>query len=554
MTNTFSHQNKAALISVYDKRGIIPLAESLYDMGYVVLASGGTYSALHAHFVASHTHTSDFLIPISDYTQSPEILHGRVKTLHPKIHGGILAQRDNKEDCEDMKSQKLLAIDLVVVNLYPFEDTIQKKNTTLDTAIEQIDIGGVTLLRAAAKNYKHVIALTDPKDYAAGITLLQATQTNDKEIQDACAYYKQRFASKVFSCTAYYEGLIAKYVETKTDTHAPKNLDIPIAPSVYKSIPLQHKQDLRYGENPHQNAQVYTEHWPPSLSSVIGAKQIHGKALSFNNIRDAEAAVTIVKSLIDISSKTKKIVAVGIKHNNPCGVAMADTIDKAWARCYLADTISIFGGIVAFNSEINEKTAKSLSKIFLEIIIAPKFSKEALVILKKKKNIRLLVLPLRKKDFQTSQQYLSVTGGMLVQDLDTYHIKARDLTVVTKKKPSELIMKELLFAWNVCKHVKSNAIVLSKNYTTTGVGAGQMNRVGAALLALEQAKELNKAKGSVLASDAFFPMGDTVELAAQYGIKAIIQPGGSIKDQASIDMCNTHGIAMVFTGIRHFLH
>lgn len=578
---TIKKNNRGVIISVYDKTGILPLAQSLYEMGYTILSSGsiekgGTFKILYDYFEKESLDKS-FLMSIESYTGSPEILGGRVKTLHPKIYGGILAQYDKSADIRDIKKHTIMPIDMVVVNLYPFKETIYKKNTSLAEAIEQIDIGGVSLLRAASKNHKHIIALVNPADYETATLLLkkQNTPASDKE-KVLYAQYRAYFASISFSHTAYYEASIAQYMKLHASTALPPLTNDTtddnkrgaankphhsLERSPYMVLGFEEKEVLRYGENPHQNASVYAQTWPyPNTSSLINAKQLHGKALSFNNIKDAEAAVQIVRNFIQ-SENNSQAVAVGIKHGNPCGVAIRPTLYEAWNACYKSDTISIFGGIVSLSHEVDMKTATALSKIFLEIIIAPTFSKEAKNILMKKKNLRLLEISFKKNAFYekqyadyTPQQYSSINGGLLVQDMDIATITAKDLICPTKKKPTHTQIQELLFAWNIGKFVKSNAIVVTKGQSIAGLGAGQMNRVGAAYIALEQAQKNKRVKGAVLASDAFFPMDDTVALAAEYGIASIIQPGGSIRDQASIDKCNEKNIAMVFTGMRHFLH
>lgn len=596
--------NRGIIISVSDKTGVLPLAHSLYEMGYTLLLSGnrekkGTFKTLYEYFEKECLDTS-FLMSIESYTGMPEILGGRVKTLHPLIYGGILAQYDKREDVSEVHKHGIMPIDMVVVNLYPFKETILKKNTLLADAIEQIDIGGVSLLRAASKNFKHIIVLVNPSDYDTAVCLLkkQNEKTTDKktgkttgEEQALYLQYRAYFANISFSHTAYYETTISEYMRLQASASLPPLFENEMGnkekskigntvkskadnemgntPSLrespYMTLGFERKEILRYGENPHQKASVYEQAWPyANKSSIINAKQIHGKQLSFNNIKDAEAAISIVNTFAGASSgatSSSGAVAVGIKHGNPCGAAIRNTIQEAWNACYKSDTTSIFGGIVALSHEVDMNTAIALSKIFLEIIIAPKFSKEARDILRKKKNIRLLELPFKKDTAYEKQfphyipkQYSSINGGLLVGDMDRGTILEKNLRCVTKRKPSQTQIQELLFAWNICKFVKSNAIVITKQQSIAGVGAGQMNRVGSAYIALEQAQNNKKVKGAVLASDAFFPMNDTVAIAAQYGIASIIQPGGSIRDQESIDMCNEHNISMVLTGMRHFLH
>src|SRR5699024_2747810 len=463
--------------------------------------------------------------PVEDITQFPEMLDGRVKTLHPHVHGGLLADLSNESHVEQLESLKIKPIDLVAVNLYPFKETLAKENITHEEIIENTELVGATMLRDSAKNFKDVTVVVNPDDYDAVLQMLA---------EDNLTFEKrQQLAAQVFRHTAHYDSMIANYFtevtgDLFTDTHSP----------TFEAV-----QSLRYGENPHQEATFYEI---PNYKgiSLATAKQLHGKELSYNNIQDANAALEIV---LEYDQPT----AVAVKHMNPCGIGLDDTIAGAFKRAYDADPISIFGGIIAVNREVDEATAKQMSEIFLEIVMAPSFTDQALDILKQKQNIRLLEIPMD-EDVDVYEQMVSVKGGLLVQTNDAGKVTAADLEVATDRAPSEAELEDLLFSWKAVKHVKSNAILLGKNKQTVGVGAGQMNRVGAAKIALEQASE--KAKGAVMASDAFFPMPDTVEAAAQAGITAIIQPGGSKRDQDSIDVCNQHGIAMVFTKMRHFKH
>ncbi|ANB60427.1 bifunctional phosphoribosylaminoimidazolecarboxamide formyltransferase/IMP cyclohydrolase [Anoxybacteroides amylolyticum] len=509
---------KRALLSVSNKEGIVSLAKQLVELGVEIISTGGTKKALEQEGIP--------VISISDVTGFPEILDGRVKTLHPMIHGGLLAIRSNPCHIEQLKEHEITPIDLVVVNLYPFQQTIAKPDVTFMEAIENIDIGGPTMLRAAAKNHEHVTVIVDPSDYETVLQELKETGTVSREM-------KLKLAAKVFRHTAAYDAMIAEYLTNQAGESYPETL----------TVTFTKKQDLRYGENPHQRAAFY-EKPLGSRFSIAAAKQLHGKELSYNNINDANAALQIVKEFTSAA-------AVAVKHMNPCGVGVGETIFEAFTRAYEADPTSIFGGIVALNREVDRDTALKMHDIFLEIIIAPSFSEEALAILMKKKNIRLLTV-----DFAAEQKsepmLVSVKGGLLVQDEDRYTLDDAELKVVTKREPTEQEWEDLQLAWKVVKHVKSNAIVLAKDGMTIGVGAGQMNRVGAAKIAIEQAGE--KAQGAALASDAFFPMSDTVEAAAKAGITAIIQPGGSIRDEESIQKANEYGIAMVFTGVRHFKH
>lgn len=514
---------KRALISVSDKTGIVEFASALARAGVEIISTGGTKSLLEKSGVP--------VIGISEVTGFPEILDGRVKTLHPAVHSGLLAIRDSEAHQQQMKELGLDYIDLVVVNLYPFAATIRKPDVSYEEAIENIDIGGPTMLRSAAKNHAFVTVVVDAADYGEVLEQIQANGDTTLET-------RKRLAAKVFRHTAAYDALISDYLT---------RLNGELFPETY-TVTYEKVQELRYGENPHQKAAFYRKPLAGE-GNITTAEQLHGKELSYNNINDANAALQIVKEFSEPA-------VVAVKHMNPCGVGIGSTIEEAYRKAYEADPTSIFGGIVAANREIDGATARLLHEIFLEIVLAPGFTPEALEILTKKKNIRLLRLgdafAAADRPAASYHNITSVEGGMLVQDNDALQLDRSTLKVVTERAPTEEELRQLLFGWKVVKHVKSNAIVLAKDNMTIGVGAGQMNRVGAARIAIEQAGE--KAKGSVLASDAFFPMGDTVELAAQAGITAIIQPGGSIKDEESIAAANKCGIAMVFTGIRHFKH
>jgi phosphoribosylaminoimidazolecarboxamide formyltransferase/IMP cyclohydrolase len=514
---------RRALISVSDKTGVVEFASALAKAGVEIISTGGTKSLLEQNGVP--------VIGISEVTGFPEILDGRVKTLHPAVHSGLLAIRDSEDHQQQMKELGLDYIDLVVVNLYPFAATIKKPNVSYEEAIENIDIGGPTMLRSAAKNHAFVTVVVDAADY--GEVLAQIQESGDTTLET-----RKRLAAKVFRHTAAYDALISDYLS---------KLNGELFPETY-TVTYEKVQELRYGENPHQKAAFYRKPLA-GQGSITTAEQLHGKELSYNNINDANAALQIVKEFSEPA-------VVAVKHMNPCGVGIGSTIEEAYRKAYEADPTSIFGGIVAANREIDGATAQLLHEIFLEIVLAPSFTPEALEILTKKKNIRLLRLgdafAAAGQQAASYHNITSIEGGMLVQDNDALQLDPSTLKVVTERAPSEEELKQLMFGWKVVKHVKSNAIVLAKDNMTIGVGAGQMNRVGAARIAIEQAGE--KAKGSVLASDAFFPMGDTVELAAQAGITAIIQPGGSIKDEESIAAANKYGIAMVFTGVRHFKH
>lgn len=512
---------KRALVSVSDKTGIVELCRELSQLGVEIISTGGTKNLLSKEGVP--------VIGISDVTGFPEILDGRVKTLHPAVHSGLLAVRDSEEHQAQMKELGLDYIDLVVVNLYPFQETIAKPDVAYEDAIENIDIGGPTMLRSAAKNHAFVSVVVDASDYSTVIEEIRASG-------DTTLDTRKKLAAKVFRHTAGYDALISDYLSNVTGNPLPERLTV-----TYEKI-----QDLRYGENPHQKAAFYRQ--PLAANGAITtAEQLHGKELSYNNINDANAALQIVKEFAEPA-------VVAVKHMNPCGVGVGSSVVEAYKKAHAADPTSIFGGIVAANRIIDEDTALLLKDIFLEIVLAPDFTPEAFEVLSKKKNIRLLKLGEFElgANRQSAWNVTSIDGGMVVQESDVHSINESELQFVTDRKPTEEELKQLLFGWKVVKHVKSNAILLAKDNMTIGVGAGQMNRVGAAKIAIEQAGEL--AKGSVLASDAFFPMGDTVELAAQAGITAVIQPGGSIKDEESIRMANENGIAMVFTNVRHFKH
>ncbi|MCL7747630.1 bifunctional phosphoribosylaminoimidazolecarboxamide formyltransferase/IMP cyclohydrolase [Halalkalibacter alkaliphilus] len=509
---------RRALVSVSNKEGIVEFVEALVAKGFEVVSTGGTKKALQEAGVP--------VIGISEVTGFPEILDGRVKTLHPNIHSGLLAMRERAEHQDQLAEHNISPIDLVVVNLYPFKETIAKPNCTFADAIENIDIGGPSMLRAAAKNHQHVTVVVDPKDYPTVIDEL----SNE---QDVTVETKRRLAAKVFRHTAAYDALIAEYLTEAVGEEEPETF----------TVTYERKQGLRYGENPHQKATFFKKPLADE-SSIASAVQLHGKELSYNNIHDADAALAIVKEFAEPA-------VVAVKHMNPCGVGTGESIEQAYGRAYEADPVSIFGGIVAANREIDEATAVKMKDIFLEIIIAPSFTQEALDVLTAKKNLRLLTVPMTKQE-QPEAMLTSIHGGLLVQDEDHYGIDEATISIPTDRKPTDAEWEALKLAWKVVKHVKSNAIVLTNGQMTVGVGAGQMNRVGAADIAITQASE--RIEGAVMGSDAFFPMGDTVELAGKAGVTAIIQPGGSIRDEESIEMANKYGIAMVMTGVRHFKH
>lgn len=510
---------KRALISVSDKNGIAQFAKELHELGFELISTGGTKKIIEENGIP--------VIGVSDVTGFPEILDGRVKTLNPYIHGGLLAKFSDESHQKQLEEHRITPIELVCVNLYPFQQTIEKPDVTVEEAIENIDIGGPAMLRASAKNHEHVTVVVDPADYNTVLEQLKEKGEVDKET-------RRKLAAKVFRHTAAYDALIAEYMTKLAGEEAPEKL----------TVTYELKQSLRYGENPHQKASFYRKPLG-SPFSIANAVQLHGKELSYNNINDADAALQIVKEFFEPA-------AVAVKHTNPCGVGTGKDIFTAFTKAYEADPVSIFGGIVALNREVDKATAEKLHEIFLEIIIAPSFSEEALEVLThKKKNLRLLTIPFDEQDVK-EMKLVSVEGGLLVQEQDRYTFEDATITIPTKRKPTEEEMEALKFGWKIVKHVKSNAIVVNNHEMTLGVGAGQMNRVGSARIALEQAGE--KAKGAVMASDAFFPMNDTVEVAAKAGITAIIQPGGSIRDEDSIRLADEYGIAMVFTGVRHFKH
>ncbi|MFT9848865.1 bifunctional phosphoribosylaminoimidazolecarboxamide formyltransferase/IMP cyclohydrolase [Aneurinibacillus sp. REN35] len=513
-------QVKRALISVSDKTGIVEFAKELEKLGVEIISTGGTATLLQKEGVN--------VIGISEVTGFPEILDGRLKTLDPHIHGGLLAVRDDAKHQQQIAEHNITPIDLVVVNLYPFKATISKPNVPFAEAIENIDIGGPTMLRSAAKNHKFVAVVVDAADYGKVVEEIKAGKGVSEET-------KRKLAAKVFRHTAAYDALISQYLTEQVGEQLPESY----------TVTYEKAQDLRYGENPHQTAAFYREPLA-GQGNIATAKQLHGKELSYNNINDGNAALAIVKEF-------DKPAVVAVKHTNPCGVGTGTTVLDAYKKAYESDPVSIFGGIIAANRPIDKDTALLLKEIFLEIIMAPSFTDEALDILKEKKNLRLLALgDLHTEEKAVDWKLTSVEGGMLVQEADRKQVTAEDIEVVTDRKPTEEELQQLLFAWKIVKHVKSNAIVLAKDSMTIGVGAGQMNRVGAARIAIEQAGD--RSFRSVLASDAFFPMPDTVEEAAKAGITAIIQPGGSIRDEDSIKAANQHGIAMVMTKVRHFKH
>jgi phosphoribosylaminoimidazolecarboxamide formyltransferase / IMP cyclohydrolase len=513
---------RLALLSVSDKAGLVELARQLVqEFGFDIISSGGTAAALK---VAGLPVTK-----VSDYTGSPEILGGRVKTLHPRIHGGILARRDVAQDVADLEQQQIRPIDLVVVNLYPFEQTVAQTDVTLAEAIEQIDIGGPAMLRASAKNFAHLTVLCNPAQYTPYLEELRQTQGQ------VSLEFRQAAALQAFQHTAAYDRAIAAYLEQQS----------PTADGLPQTFHLSgsQRQALRYGENPHQPAAWYQTGTVPS--GWAAATKLQGKELSYNNLVDLEAARSIMAEFA-----TDQPAATIIKHNNPCGSALGSTVLEAYQKALNADPVSAFGGIVALNRAIDTATAEALTQLFLECVVAPGCDDEARSLLQKKGNLRVLILP----DLQTSPAYQvkDIAGGFLVQAADRALTLAQDWQIVSEKQPTPAQLEDLQFAWKICKHVKSNAIVVAGDRATLGIGAGQMNRVGSVKIALEQAGE--KAQGAVLASDGFFPFDDSVRTAAAAGIAAIVQPGGSLRDADSIAAANELGLVMAVTGMRHFLH
>lgn len=551
---------KTALISVSDKRGVVEFARALHEAGVRILSTGGT---------AQHLIDAGIpVVPVQDVTGFPEILGGRVKSLHPKIHGGILARRDLNSDMAELEAHGIDTIDLVAVNLYPFRETIAKSGVTVADAMENTDIGGPAMVRAAAKNHAHVTVVVNPDRYEQ----IAAIVARGDEVP---AELRRRLAAEAFGHTAVYDAAIAAYLRDQlvasrggetvaaegeaaevgvggASADAGVGVESEAAEEASPfpqelSLPFEKIQDLRYGENPHQKAAFYRDAVSSGGASIPGALLLHGKPLSFNNVNDAAAALDIAREFSDSP------VAVAVKHTNPCGVGTGGSLFEAYQRAYEADPISIFGGIVALNREVDAETAQEMSKTFLEVIIAPSFSDEALAILQQKPSLRLLAVgPLDAGSGQKQWDIKRVRGGLLVQEIDDIVEDPKQWRVVTETAPTDAELEDLWFGWRVVKHVKSNAIVLAKDGMTIGVGAGQMNRILPTRMAIEQAGD--RAKGAILASDAFFPFDDVVKAAAAAGIRAIVQPGGAKRDQDSIDAANAAGIAMVFTGIRHFKH
>ena len=510
--------NKRALVSVSDKTGLVDFVKGLQTAGWEIIATGGTQKLLEESGVKT--------IGISEVTGFPEICDGRVKTLHPKVHGGLLARRDDESHLQALRENGIEFIDLVCVNLYPFRETIAKEGTTMAEAIEKIDIGGPSMLRSAAKNYNDVTVVCDPTDYNTILAEINATGNTTLET-------RLQLSAKAYTHTAQYDCCIATYMREKAGLNEKLFLEFDL------------KQGLRYGENPHQSAKFYasTKEIPFSLAS---GKQLQGKEMSYNNIQDANAALNIARDF-------EQPFCVALKHMNPCGAAVAATIEEAWQKAYEADIVSIYGGIVICNRTITKEIALGMKPIFLEIVVAPDFTEEAMEIFATKKNLRVIQVDMTPST-EAIDQYVSVNGGLLVQHLDTQIETIAADMCATKVQPDEATLADMQFGWNIVKHVKSNAIVVVKNGQTLGVGAGQMNRVGSAEIAMKQAHAAGVTEGLILASDGFLPFDDTVALAAQYGVTAIVQPGGSIRDNDCIVKADELGICMLMTGTRHFKH
>ena len=512
-----------ALISVSDKTGIVEFAQNLQGKGVEILSTGGTAELLKQNGVSVRL--------ISDYTGFPEMMDGRVKTLHPKVHGGILNLRDNPSHQEAMEAHGIQHIDMVVINLYPFEETISRESCSLEEAIENIDIGGPSMVRSASKNFRDVTVLVNPEDY--GIVL----QEMEENAGAVTLETRMRLSRDAFAVTARYDSLIAAYLWGQTE--ATGSFPERWTPS-YKKV-----QDLRYGENPHQQAALYRESGS-SDRDIVKARQLQGKELSFNNYIDMNAAWELA---IEFSSPSSVI----IKHTNPCGVAVGSDQTATFIRARETDPVSAFGGVLGFNTPVTAKTAEEILKNFVEVVVAPGFEPGALELFQKKKNVRLMEMPaLPEHETRSHWDQKRIGGGILVQSADMLTLDPNQLKTVTEKQPEASLMDDLKFAWVVAKHVKSNAIVYARNMETVGVGAGQMSRVDSARLAVEKAQK--EVRGCVMASDAFFPFRDSIDTAAESGIVAIVQPGGSIRDEEVIQAANEHGITMVFTGIRHFKH
>lgn len=509
---------KRALISVYDKTGIKDFAHKLMDLGWEIISTGGTYKELKKAGID--------VIEIENITDFPEILDGRVKTLNPYIHGGILYKRDDNSHVKTIEEMNIGPVDMVVNNLYPFEETINKADVSHDEIIENIDIGGPSMIRAAAKSYKYVSVIVDPKDYDKVLAELETDEDTSIET-------RRYLARKVFNYTAYYDALISNYFNQLDNVQYPD----------YVALGYKLQQGLRYGENPHQSAAFYREAGKIKGTIANGAK-LYGKDLSFNNINDANAAIDMIKEFDEPT-------VVALKHTNACGIGSGDTLLEAYNKAYECDTESIYGGIIAVNRQLDKDVAMEISEIFIEVVIAPSFTKKAMDILTKKKNIRLIQIEGIKNINNNEIDFKRVSGGLLIQQKDSILLND-GIEVATDRQPTKKEMEDLLFAWKAVKNNKSNGVVLAKDKATLGLGAGEVNRFWAVENAIERAK--GKVKGSVLASDAFFPFKDSIEILAKAGVTAIIQPGGSIRDKEVIEEANKNNMSMVFTGIRHFKH
>ena len=509
-----------ALVSVSDKTNLVPFVQGLVDNGYEIVSTGGTKRVLDEAGVQT--------ISIEDVTHFPEILDGRVKTLNPYVHGGLLARRELPEHMATLEKLSITPIDLACVNLYPFKETIEQPDVKLADAIENIDIGGPSMVRSAAKNYRDVTIVVDRADYDQVLAEIKADG-------DTSLATRTKLAAKAFRHTAAYDALISQYLTKQDGLEDPEKL----------TLTWNLKETMRYGENSHQKAWLYEDALPKSFS-VLSANQLHGKKLSYNNIKDADEALRCIREFDEPT-------VVAMKHMNPCGIGRGENLEQAWDRAYEADPVSIFGGVIALNRQVDLATAEKMHKLFLEIIIAPGFDDDAYAVLAKKKNLRLLTVDFSKKDEDIRHEVVSVMGGMLMQEQDVLDEDYHDWKCVTEAQPTEAQLRSLAFAWKAVKHAKSNAIVVANDERTLGVGEGQPNRIDSLKIAVQHAGDAIDDR-AVMASDAFFPFGDCVEYAGQHGIKAVVQPGGSIRDQESIEMANKYGIAMVTTGVRHFRH
>lgn len=544
---------KRALISLSDKTGAVEFAKSLAELGVVIISTGGTAKTLRDNGLT--------VTEVSEITNFPEMMDGRVKTLHPKIHGALLALRDNSEHAASLNKHGIEPIDLVAINLYPFEQTIAKEEVTFEEAVENIDIGGPAMIRSAAKNWRDVAVVTDPRLYAG---IVEEMHTNDGSLS---LKTRQRLATLAYTRTTSYDLAISSYLAKQLSDEDLELLEPfnPMAGLIFieseedaeteavaagsfvstLTIELAKVADLRYGENPHQKAALYET---GETGGIANAVQLHGKEMSFNNYVDAEAAWNLIQDFED------RAVAI-IKHTNPSGVGVGETNEEAYRHALSTDPVSAFGGIVAFNRDVDAQVAASVNAVFTEVVIAPAYEENALELFKTKKNLRILALKSKIKDQSSKIEYRHISGGMLVQEKDLYLVSESDLKFVSKKQPTKEQIRAMLLAWTVCKHVKSNAIVIANENQTIGVGSGQMNRVDSVRIAAMRAERFElPVKGAALASDAFFPFRDNVDEAAKIGVSAIIQPGGSVKDDESIAAADEHGIVMAFTGFRHFKH